>query len=203
MPNTTLQAAWALRLMRELDTDDVLIGMVAANRVDFEHAIGKFTNLLPFRVRASGAVVPWLKAHQRHVLAVLEHESVPPHVWFSKLGLPVWQFPFEASFTYVNYGTSTTSARLPCGLEIVHSRQVDRGVPPAFGMVAIPGPTLRLRLEYNRACGFDHDRMERLYDGFVADLLAIVCAPEDASVEDLLDAQVGPRGMGVPLPLLR
>jgi amino acid adenylation domain-containing protein len=199
--HTVMQAAWALVVMREHETPDALIGMVAANRFDFTSAVGKYTNMLPIRIRVreDDLLVPWLAAHEQHVLDALQYETAPPAAWVARIGLPPGQFPFETTLTYVNYGVPGDEVALASGLRVGNSRQLDRGVPPSLGMVIIPGDAFRLRLEYNRSSGFDDGRIERLLAHFVAVLGLVVDSDVQRPVMSLLHAAIDTPGSGVPI----
>ncbi|HEU4534472.1 MAG TPA: condensation domain-containing protein, partial [Polyangiaceae bacterium] len=202
--STILQSAWAIALMREYGCDDILVGMVAANRPDYEAAVGKYTSMLPFRFRL-GRPRPlgdWLRGNERYVLETLAHEGVPSERWVGAIGLERWQFPFESTFTFVNYVARAGGGGGDGPPRVTHCRQLDAGIPPAFGMVVIPGESHLARLEYNRAGGFDEARLEGLLDAFLDALARLSGSPAEADVASWLGGTLGARSFGVRLGLL-
>jgi amino acid adenylation domain-containing protein/non-ribosomal peptide synthase protein (TIGR01720 family) len=81
-PNTIVQGAWALLLMRHAGVNDVAFGAVASGRPasleGVERMVGLFINTLPVRARARGdeRAAEWLKRLQSEQAGAREYEYV-------------------------------------------------------------------------------------------------------------------------------
>lgn len=201
--STLLQSAWALTLMKEHGGHDVLIGMVAANRPDYEAAVGKYTSLLPFRYQAHRGVglSDWLRANEGATHQILAHEGVPAALWTTALGFKPWEFPFASTFTYVNYGRRRPAVEMSA-VEVRSSHQIDAGIPPMFGMVVIPGDETIIRLEYNQSVDLQDEHLQGIIDTFRLFVRLLARGSETAEVTNLLEDSAVARTFGVPLALV-
>lgn len=78
--NTIVQGAWALLLSRYRGEEDVVLGVIRANRRSTiegaEAMIGLFVNTLPLRVRVNpeAPLIPWLKEVRQQWITMRAHE---------------------------------------------------------------------------------------------------------------------------------
>jgi amino acid adenylation domain-containing protein len=198
-----LLAIWGAVLMREYERPDVLVGMVVASRPDFDGSVGKYTSLLPFRVRMGDGltVSQWLSAVQEHVARVHEHEGAPVRTWVRNVVSEPWQMAYESTFTLVNYA-GAAEPRRAAEPTLSHTRQVEGGIPPVFGMVVIPGDPGVFRLEINTRCSVDPARVGRMLATFVEIVERVALGRLGSPARALLDEPFGGARLGVPIHLV-
>jgi amino acid adenylation domain-containing protein len=154
--NTVIQGLWALLLARLTATADVVFGVTLAGRPaelpGAERAIGLFINTLPLRVRLPPGqpLQQWLADIQTSQARLLAHQYVGLAEIQRAAGVSQL---FDTLIVFENYplehgplhGQDTAG-----GLRIAALEGNDATHYP-LALMAIPGPRLRLRLDYDPA----------------------------------------------------
>ncbi|SEB73448.1 non-ribosomal peptide synthase domain TIGR01720/amino acid adenylation domain-containing protein, partial [Rhizobiales bacterium GAS188] len=194
--NTVIQGAWGLLLGRLSGRDDVVFGVTVAGRppelAGMEGAVGLFINTVPLRLRLPGAeaLIDLLTRLQDEQSRLLAHQHLGLTEIQRLAGLGEL---FDTAMVFENYPVAHDSRRdgikLGSGLGIRHvgGRGGDTSHYP-LGLVALPGPCLRLCLGY-RPDLFERVTVERLAGHLVRLLEAVAADPRQAIGRiDLLDA---------------
>jgi amino acid adenylation domain-containing protein len=151
--NTLVQGAWAVLLSRYSVQEDVVFGATVTGRpTDLAGSgsmIGLFINTLPVRVRvcSEALLLPWLQELQIKQAEARQYEYSPlvqVQGWSDvPRGLPL----FESLLVFENYPARTAIQEWSGSLEIHHVRFMSSTHYP-LTVVVVPGPKLRLRIEY-------------------------------------------------------
>ena len=177
--NTYIQAAWAILLGRLTGRDDVVFGITVAGRPPelpgIESMVGLFINTLPLRVRLApeqplGSLLAQLQDRQS---ALMAHQ----HVGLAEVqGLAGLGELFDTLVVFENYPVDRSGPEAEAGLRLADITGHDATHYP-FTLMAIPGESLQLRLDYRRDL-FDRGSIEALAQRLIRLLEAAVADPE-------------------------
>ncbi|WP_242903499.1 non-ribosomal peptide synthetase [Actinomadura terrae] len=151
--NTVVEAAWGLLLSRLTGRDDVVFGVTTSTRpADLDGSqdmVGVFVNTLPFRVRTGPAqtLAELLGTVQRERLRLLDHQHAGLAEIQRRTGMSAL---FDTAMMFENYpldAAALASLASDARLDITGAYGHDATHFP-LGLIAVPGPSLRLRLRY-------------------------------------------------------
>ncbi|WP_255663135.1 non-ribosomal peptide synthetase [Myxococcus sp. RHSTA-1-4] len=166
-PSTLVHGAWALLLSRYGGGADVVFGTALSGRPaelpGIDEAVGLFIHSLPVRarVRLSEKLVPWLRELHAVLMELSQREHVPLPLLQGWSEVPRGAHLFESLLAFENYPLDSALTRGAAGLEVRDVRVFERTHYPLTA-VALPGRTLRLKLQY---------RLERIQEEAAARLL--------------------------------
>ncbi|MEV5934742.1 non-ribosomal peptide synthase/polyketide synthase [Streptomyces sp. NPDC052079] len=151
--NSVVEAAWALTLSRTLGRDDVTFGVTVSGRpaeIDgIEDGVGLYINTVPLRVRLHPAepLGDLLRRVQDERQRLLEHQHTGIADIQRWAGLGEL---FDTSVVFENFpleAAAFTELTATAGLRVGEVRAHD-AVHYPLGLIAVPGDTLRLRLDH-------------------------------------------------------
>ncbi|MGW2299358.1 condensation domain-containing protein, partial [Streptomyces violaceorubidus] len=179
--NTVVQGAWAILLSRLLGSDDVVFGATVSGRPPeipgVENMVGLFINTVPVRVpvRAAEPVEVLLRRLQSSQLDLLPHQHLGLTDIQQAGGLPEL---FDTMVVFENYphDVGASASRTPADAVRVTGQSTSDGSHYPLTLVAVPGPTMRFRLDH-RPDVFDTEAAEVLLARFVRVLEAVVGEP--------------------------
>jgi len=172
--NTIVQGAWALLLSRFSGEDDVVFGVVRANRRSIvegaESMIGLFVNTQPLRVHvdSEAALIPWLKQVRQQWMAMSGHKQVPLVVVQGWSELPAGSLLFQSTMMFENYDLNT-ELRKQGGAWSNRRFRVFSQTSYPIDLAAFDGTELLLRIDFDR--GHIDDAVARQLIGHVRTLL--------------------------------
>ncbi|HEY0607971.1 MAG TPA: condensation domain-containing protein, partial [Herpetosiphonaceae bacterium] len=175
--NTVVQGAWALLLSRYSGEPDVVFGATVAGRPadlpGVETMVGLFINTVPVRVLVpqDAILLPWLQQLQGQQAELRQYEYSPLVQVQSWSEVPRGQPLFESLVVFENYPEENNSSEDSDGptLIIEHTQTEEQGSYP-LALIAVPGPALVLRFNYDRR-RFDEATIGRML-GHLRTLLA-------------------------------
>ncbi|MGJ5178589.1 non-ribosomal peptide synthase/polyketide synthase [Bradyrhizobium oligotrophicum] len=182
--NTVVSACWARVLAAYSSSDDVVFGVTVSGRPSelegFEYMIGPFINTLPMRVRldADKPLGEWLRELQAQQAAMRVHEHTRLVDIQRETKVRARERLFETLLVYENYPVDPANLQQPEGLALGPVTFLERTNYP-FAVAAIPGPSLTLRLYYDRA-RFSEDVSARVLRDLAMLLRAAVTVPQDS-----------------------
>ncbi len=178
--NAVLQLAWGLLLSRYSGKDSVVHGTIVSGRANelphVERMIGLAINSLPVRqdfppeITAAQA----LARVNRCVQEINDHSGLSLPDIQAESAVPAGEPLFHSLLVFENYpaeGLAGDGPLRPLGL------QVHEKTSYPLLLMAIPGETLTLRLDYDAAC-FDEPAMARLEGHLLTLLEGLAAAPE-------------------------
>ncbi|RZB19947.1 non-ribosomal peptide synthetase [Streptomyces sp. F001] len=178
--NTLMQCAWGVLLGRMTGQDDVVFGAVVSGRSPeipgIENMIGLFINTVPVRVRMDAADT-WADLAAR---VQAEQGALLPHQHLALTETQRAAGPgnlFDTVVAFENYLVDRTAQPVDetPGLRVTGATGYD-GAHYPLNLVVVPGPQLRLRLDY-RTDRYTRPDADALLDRFVRLLSAVA---EDA-----------------------
>jgi hypothetical protein len=199
--NTVVQGAWALLLSRYSGREDVLFGATVSGRsapiAGIEKGVGLFINAVPVRVRVQPEAVvrTWLLELQQQQ-AEARHYSYAPLFELQRWSeLPAGLPMFESLMAFENFPVDrSVVAKQKTSLRVRELQLKDSTNYP-LTIVAIPGPELTLRIDYETV-RFDHESISRLLDRLQTVLDRFVKQPESRLFDIDLDLATELPSMG-------
>ncbi|MCI0428002.1 MAG: amino acid adenylation domain-containing protein, partial [Nitrospiraceae bacterium] len=172
--NTIVQGAWALLLSRYSGEEDIVFGVIRANRRSTiegaEAMIGLFLNTLPLRVRVKpeAALIPWLREIRLRWMAMRGHEQTPLANVQTWSEVPAGSPLFQSTMMFENYDLNT-ELRKQRGAWSNRRFRVFSQTNYPIDLAAFDGTELRLTIDFDRG-RIDDTAAERMI-GHVRTLL--------------------------------
>jgi amino acid adenylation domain-containing protein len=182
--NTLIQGAWALLLSRTSGAAEVVFGVTVAGRPaelpGVAQMVGLFINTLPLRVAIapSAPLRDWLTQVQAAQQALRRYEHSPLVQVQSWSAIPRGQPLFESIVIFENYPVSTASSdqQGQTLLAVRDIQMVEQNNYP-LALLALPGTTLTLRINYDRQ-RFDDPTIQRILGHLQTLLAGFVAQPQ-------------------------
>ena len=153
--NTIVQGVWALLLSRYSGEEDVLFGVIRANRRSTiegaDAMIGLFLNTLPLRVRANpeAALLPWLREVRQQWIAIRGHGHTPLAIVQGWSEVPGGTALFQSGMMFETYHLDTL-LRDQGGAWANRRVRLYLQTNYPLGLAAYDGAELRLRIDFDR-----------------------------------------------------
>ncbi len=180
--NNFVQAAWALLLSRYSGERDVVFGVTLSGRpaalAGVESMVGMFINTVPLRttVRPNCPLSEWVQELAARQADAQQYEWSALVDIQRQAGLPRNRSLFESIVVFENYPLETSLENAGISLDIRDVRSMERTNFP-LTLVAIPGPELVLRLDFDSG-RYESDTMERLLNHLVVLLEGMAAHPD-------------------------
>ncbi|MEO6461556.1 MAG: condensation domain-containing protein, partial [Candidatus Eisenbacteria bacterium] len=163
---TLLEGAWGLLLGRLTGESDVVFGTVVSGRppelTGSQEMVGLFINTVPVRVRLDEEmpVGAWLRGLQQARAAASRHDHAGLVAVQGWSGVPRGTPLFDSLLILENFPLEAALDRPIPGLRM-HDVRSSEANNHALTLTVLPGPLLRLRLEFDPAL-FERRAIERL-----------------------------------------
>ena len=154
--NTIVQGVWALLLSRYSGEEDVVFGVIRANRRSTiegaDAMIGLFLNTLPLRVRVNpeAALLPWLRGVREQWIAMRGHEQTPLAMVQGWSEVPGGTSLFQSGMMFETYHLDTL-LRNQGGAWANRRFRLYLQTNYPLGLAAYDGAELRLRIDFDRS----------------------------------------------------